>query len=173
MVRGGPVDIDGDEPLGYGDAVGAVAELADLEALEQQLGQDYPGATLDDIDVDALERQLPGPRRRRPRDVAPAGGRARAPGIPPPRRRRSRRSRPRRCGDSVRAHCAGSSPSSTHQARGDHDDQRSGAADERTGAFLPWRFGDERPIDAVRTVQNAVLRRAEHAYDPERLSETT
>ena len=45
-------------------------------------------------------------------------------------------------------------------ARGDHDDQRSGAADERTGAFLPWRFGDERPIDAVRTVQNAVLRRA-------------
>jgi uncharacterized protein with von Willebrand factor type A (vWA) domain len=28
---------------------------------------------------------------------------------------------------------------------------------------LPWRFGDERPIDAVRTVHNAVLRRASRA----------
>src|SRR4029450_603792 len=45
-------------------------------------------------------------------------------------------------------------------ARGDHDDRRSGAADERTGAVLPWEFGDERPIDAVRTVHNAVLRKA-------------
>ena len=41
---------------------------------------------------------------------------------------------------------------------GSHQDPRSGGADERTGAHLPWEFGDERPIDAVRTVQNAVLR---------------
>ncbi len=53
-----PTGIDGDEGLGYADAVGAVADLADLEALERQLSQDYPGATLDDIDVEALERHL-------------------------------------------------------------------------------------------------------------------
>ena len=45
-------------------------------------------------------------------------------------------------------------------ASGSHLDPRSGGADERTGAHLPWEFGDERPLDAVRTVQNAVLRRA-------------
>ena len=48
----------GGEPLGYGDAVDAVAELADLEPLEQQLGQGHPGATLDDVDVERLEQYL-------------------------------------------------------------------------------------------------------------------
>jgi uncharacterized protein with von Willebrand factor type A (vWA) domain len=166
MMRGGPVDIDGEEPLGYGDAVGAVSELADLEALEQQLAQDYPGASLDDIDVEALERQLPA------RDVADletlrrleaelerqgylrrdADGLA----LTPKALRRLGESALRRIFAQLDA-----------QARGDHDDQRSGAADERTGAFLPWHFGDERPIDAIRTVQNAVLRRAAHQGDDE------
>ena len=48
----------GGEALGYSAAVEAVAELADLEALEQQLGQGLPGSTLDDVDVEALERHL-------------------------------------------------------------------------------------------------------------------
>jgi len=56
--QGREAGIDGEQGMGYGDAVGAVADLADLEALEAQLGQDYAGSTLDDVDVDALERQL-------------------------------------------------------------------------------------------------------------------
>src|SRR5690606_2740681 len=48
----------GGEPMGYSEAVQAVAELAELEDLGAQLSQAYPGATLDDIDVDALERHL-------------------------------------------------------------------------------------------------------------------
>ena len=68
-----PADIDGDEPLGYGEAVGAVAELADLEALESQLGQDVRPAR-------------PGRRRRR-------GGGAAA-------RRGRRPTTSRRCGSS-------------------------------------------------------------------------
>ena len=51
------------QSLGYGEAAEAVAELADLDALEQQLAQEHPGATLDDVDVERLERQ-PRPRRR-------------------------------------------------------------------------------------------------------------
>ena len=43
--------------------------------------------------------------------------------------------------------------------RGDHDDRRTGSADEPTGLTRPWEFGDELPIDAPRTVGNA-LRRA-------------
>ena len=45
----------GGESLGYGEAVEAVAELADLEALDRQLSESEPGSTLDDVDVDTLE----------------------------------------------------------------------------------------------------------------------
>ena len=160
-----PADISGDEPLGYGEAVGAVADLADLEALERQLGQDYPGASLDDIDVDALERQLPATDvadlealRQLESELERQGYLRRdADGLSltPKALRRLGETALKRIFAQLDA-----------DARGDHDDQRSGAADERTGAFLPWRFGDERPIDAVRTVQNAVLRRASRRDEP-------
>ena len=39
----------GEAGLGLPDATEALAELADLAALDAQLGQDYPGATLEDI----------------------------------------------------------------------------------------------------------------------------
>jgi uncharacterized protein with von Willebrand factor type A (vWA) domain len=159
MGRGEPVDIRGNEPLGYGEAVGAVADLADLEALERQLAQDYPGATLDDVDVEALERQLAASDvadletlRQLEAELERQGYIRRDPeglSLTPKALRRLGESALRRIFAQLDA-----------DARGDHDDQRSGAADERTGAFLPWQFGDERPIDAVRTVQNAVLRRA-------------
>ncbi len=51
-------NIDGDQPLTYGEATEALQELADLDSLTDQLGQDYPGASLDDVDVEAIERQL-------------------------------------------------------------------------------------------------------------------
>jgi uncharacterized protein with von Willebrand factor type A (vWA) domain len=52
------VRMSGDEPLGLGDATSAVAELADLGDLESALGQDYAGASLDDIDEEAVRRAL-------------------------------------------------------------------------------------------------------------------
>jgi len=44
--------------LGYGEAAGALQELADLDDLIDQLGQEHAGATLDDIDVETVERSL-------------------------------------------------------------------------------------------------------------------
>jgi uncharacterized protein with von Willebrand factor type A (vWA) domain len=41
---------------------------------------------------------------------------------------------------------------------GDHEDHRTGSADEPTGLTRAWTFGDELPIDAVRTVSNAIRR---------------
>ena len=41
-----------------GDATSAVAELADLEALSNQLSQGYAGASLADVDEELLERAL-------------------------------------------------------------------------------------------------------------------
>jgi uncharacterized protein with von Willebrand factor type A (vWA) domain len=43
---------------------------------------------------------------------------------------------------------------------GDHEDRRTGSADELIGTTRPWVFGDELPIDAVRTVSNALRRGA-------------
>ena len=48
----------GDEPLGLGEGTSALEELADLEGLEGALAQDYPGASLDDVDEDAVRRAL-------------------------------------------------------------------------------------------------------------------
>jgi uncharacterized protein with von Willebrand factor type A (vWA) domain len=159
LGRGEPADIDGDQPLGYGQAVGAVADLADLDALESQLSQDYPGSTLDDIDVDAMERQLAPSAvqdlralRELERELERQGYISRdrdGIAMTPKALRRLGETALRRIFADL--HAAG---------RGDHDDRRTGAADERTGAMLRWSFGDERPIDAVQTVHNAVLRTA-------------
>src|SRR5919202_6722433 len=44
--------------------------------------------------------------------------------------------------------------------RGEHDVAYAGSAGELTGGSREWRFGDEQPLDVVRTVRNAVLRTA-------------
>jgi uncharacterized protein with von Willebrand factor type A (vWA) domain len=44
-------------------------------------------------------------------------------------------------------------------SRGDHDVRDAGAAGELTGTTREWRFGDEQPLDVVRTVSNGVRRR--------------
>ena len=40
--------------------------------------------------------------------------------------------------------------------RGEHDSRDAGAAGELIGTSRAWRFGDEQPLDVVRTVRNAV-----------------
>jgi uncharacterized protein with von Willebrand factor type A (vWA) domain len=148
----------GGESLGYGDAVGAIADLADLEALQAQLSQGHPGATLDDIDVDLVERHL---------------GRGAAADLQALRELEQELQRQgfltrgddglrltpravRRLGQSALRRVFAQLEANGH---GDHDDHRTGSADEPTGLTRGWVFGDELPIDAARTVGNA-LRRA-------------
>ena len=50
--------------------------------------------------------------------------------------------------------------------RGEHDVADAGAAGELTGSSREWQFGDEQPLDVVRTVKNAVLRTARHSRPP-------
>ena len=61
-----------------------------------------------------------------------------------------------RCAGSARPRCKRVFAQLDAAGRGDHDDRRTGAADEPTGLTRPWKFGDELPIDAVRTVPNAL-----------------
>lgn len=159
LGSGQPLGLEGEQPLGYGEAVGAVADLADLEDLDRQVAQDYPGSTLDDVDVEALERQLPAGAAQDFRALRDLEAELERQGYL--RRDRDELSLTpkalRRLGETALRRVFAVLDA---DGRGDHDDHRVGAADERTGAHLPWRFGDERPLDAVRTVHNAVLRRA-------------
>jgi uncharacterized protein with von Willebrand factor type A (vWA) domain len=147
----------GGQPLGYSDAVGAVAELADLESLERQLSSSRLGGTLDDVDVDLLERQLGSVAvgdlealRELERELERQGYVSRGDDglrLTPRAVRRLGESALKRVFQQLSA-----------SGRGEHDDRHTGSADERTGLTRPWVFGDDLPLDAARTVGNAVRR---------------
>jgi len=156
----GPVSMrEGGESLGYSDAVEAVAELADLEALEQSLAQTHAGATLDDVDVEALERHLGASAaadfralRELERELERQGFVSRSDDglrLTPRAVRRLGETALKRVFAQIDA-----------AGNGDHEDHRTGSADELVGTTRPWVFGDELPIDAVRTVSNALRRGA-------------
>ncbi|HET6259247.1 MAG TPA: hypothetical protein VFE39_11405, partial [Pseudonocardia sp.] len=48
----------GDNPMGMGEATRAMEQLGQLDALAEQLSQSYPGARMEDIDLDALGDHL-------------------------------------------------------------------------------------------------------------------
>jgi uncharacterized protein with von Willebrand factor type A (vWA) domain len=150
---------DGEQGLGLGDATSAVAELADLEALSSQLSQGYAGASLADIDEELLERALGRPAvddlaalRQMERELERQGYLNRSDGrleLSPKAVRRLGATALRRVFAKLDA-----------AGRGDHDVADAGSAGELTGSSREWRFGDEQPLDVVRTVKNAVLRTA-------------
>src|SRR3954469_23698566 len=147
----------GETPLGLGDATTALEELGDLEHLESPLGQNCPGASLDDVDDEAVERALGRQAvtdleqlRQIERELERQGYLTRDAGkleLTPRAVRRLGATALRRVFSVIDA-----------EGRGDHEQHDAGAAGELTGATRSWRFGDEQPIDVVRTVRNAVLR---------------
>ncbi|MBQ1051257.1 VWA domain-containing protein [Micromonospora sp. C51] len=147
----------GGQPLGYGEATGALDEIAELDDLLDQLGQAHPGATLDDIDVDAVARTLgrdaaDDVRRLREleRELRRQGWVTRdAEGLT-----LSPKALRRLGGTALRQVFA----ELTAGPRGQHDLRSAGAAGEVTGASRPWEYGDEQPLDVVRTLTRAVRR---------------
>ena len=165
LDRGTPVRFgqpgEAGEPLGWGQAVEAVTELADLEQLDEQLNQGYYGATLDDVDVERVEQYLGADAardlqalRQLERELERQGFVTRGDDglqLTPRAVRRLGETALRRVFEHVEA-----------TGRGDHDDRAAGQADEPTGLTREWRFGDDLPIDTVRTVSNALRRKAAH-----------
>jgi uncharacterized protein with von Willebrand factor type A (vWA) domain len=147
----------GDTPLGLGDATTALADAADLDELAAMLGQDYPGASIDDVDPELVERALGRQAvddlealRRVEKELERQGYLQREAGeltLTPKGMRRLGESALQRIFTRLHAH-----------GRGDHDMRDAGAAGDPTGATRQWQFGDEQPFDVVRTVRNAVLR---------------
>jgi uncharacterized protein with von Willebrand factor type A (vWA) domain len=154
---GGDPRMDGESGQGMGDATSAIAELSDIESLDRAFGQSYAGASLDDIDEEAVARALGRQAvddleelRRVERELSRQGWLNRRDGtleLSPRAVRRLGSTALRRV--FARMHGAG---------RGHHDVTDAGAAGEPTGASREWEFGDTQPLDVVRTVRNAVHR---------------
>ncbi len=145
--------------MGYGDATGVLGELSDLDELIEQLGQEHAGATLDDIDVETVQRTLgrgAADEVRRlqqlERELTQQGWVTRdADGLTlsPKALRRLGESALREVFADLR-----------RGRPGQHDQRDAGSAGEPTGASRAWAFGDEQPLDAVRTIGNALRREA-------------
>ncbi|HVE24555.1 MAG TPA: VWA domain-containing protein [Sporichthya sp.] len=149
--------LSGDQPLGMGDATTAFQDLSDAEELMATLGQDYPGASLDDVDEEAVRRALGrgalddlAELRRIQRELEAQGWLNRSGGrleLTPKAVRRIAQAALRKVFASLAA-----------RQQGTHEIHSAGAAGELTGSTRAWQFGDEQPIDVVRTLTNAVRR---------------
>jgi len=156
----------GSGSMGTGQSLDVLEEMGDLDALAEQLAQDHPGATLDDVDVETVERQF-GARtaaevqrlRDLERELQRQGfltrGRGDELALTPKALRRLGQTALKAAFDQVRT-----------GRRGTHDTRSAGAAGDPTGSHRQWVFGDEQPLDVVRTVSNAVLRSASDRTPP-------
>jgi uncharacterized protein with von Willebrand factor type A (vWA) domain len=147
----------GEEPLGVGEGTSALEDLADLDELEGTLAQDYAGAELEDIDEDAVRRALGRGAvddlrelRRLRRELEDQGFLNRASG-----RLELTAKAVRRLGQTALSRVLADLRS---PGEGPHDVHDAGRTGDLTGASRQWRFGDEQPLDVVRTLTNAVRR---------------
>jgi uncharacterized protein with von Willebrand factor type A (vWA) domain len=156
---GGGVPPDGPQ---VGDAAGplsaavdAYARVAELEDLEQAMHGDHPGATLEDIDEEALRRHLGDDAvrdlhqlKRIERELERSGAMRVEGGeltlTPRGARQLGQRSLARLLA----------------RVRREPATRTVGADPEPTGQHRPWVFGDREPIAVGPTVRNAVMRRA-------------
>jgi uncharacterized protein with von Willebrand factor type A (vWA) domain len=155
----GSQQFSGDNPFGMGEGTQALADIAELEQLAEQLSQSYPGATMDDVDLDALARQLGDQAAIDARTLSELERALVNQGFLDRGSDGQWRLSPkamRRLGETALRDVA-QQLSGRH---GERDHRRAGAAGELTGATRPWQFGDTEPWNIPRTLTNAVLRQA-------------
>jgi uncharacterized protein with von Willebrand factor type A (vWA) domain len=155
----GSSEFSGDNPLGMGEGAQALADIAELEQLADQLSQSYAGATMEDVDLDALARQLGDQAAIDARTLAELEKALMNQGFLDRGSDGQWRLSPkamRQLGQAALRDVA-QQLSGRH---GERDTRRAGAAGELTGATRPWAFGDTEPWNVTRTLTNAVLRQA-------------
>ncbi|MBM4524279.1 hypothetical protein GS462_06595 [Rhodococcus hoagii] len=153
----GSAEFRGDDGLGLGEGTSAVADVADLERLSEQLSQQYPGAQLDDIDTEALARQLGDEAVADARTLADLEKALQQQGFfdrAPDGQWRLSPKAMRQLGQAALRDVAGSL---AHRG-GQRETRRAGSMGEPTGASRAWEFGDTEPWDVTRTLTNAILR---------------
>lgn len=153
----GSSEFSGNNPLGMGEGAQALSDIAELEQLAEQLSQAYPGASMDDVDLDALARQLGDQAAVDARTLAELERALLNQGFLDRSSDGQWRLSPkamRRLGETALRDVA----QQLSGRRGERDHRRAGAAGELTGATRPWQFGDTEPWNVTRTLTNAVLR---------------
>ena len=153
---GDPVE-GGEDSLPLDTTVGAIERVHDFEELDRALEGGYPGASLEDLDEDAVRRTLGDEAvadvrrlKRIERVLEEAGLLSRVDGRMQVTPRGARRLGERaliKVFERLR-----------RDREGAHEARDVGGGAEPTGATRPWRFGDPARIDVQRTVFNAVLR---------------
>ncbi len=159
MPWGDPVygDGDGDDAMPMSATVDAMERLHDYEELDRAFEGAYPGASLDDVDEDALRRTLGDTSAqdlRRLKEIERAlekaglvqrrGGRLE---VTP---RGARKMGERALGRVFEA--------LKRDREGTHESRDAGGLAEPTGATKPWVFGDQGQLAVQKTVFNAVVR---------------
>ncbi|CAH0268483.1 vWA domain-containing protein [Rhodococcoides fascians] len=155
----GSQNFRGENGMGLGDGTGALQDIADLENLGNQLSQQYNGAALDDIDADALLKQLGPEAAADARMLSELEKALQQQGFMDKGADGQWRLSPkamRQLGQSALKDVAGK----LSRRGGERDTRKAGAMGEPTGASRTWEFGDTEPWDVTRTVNNAVLRTA-------------
>jgi uncharacterized protein with von Willebrand factor type A (vWA) domain len=158
----------GDEP-GAGEPSGPISQVVDawervaeLEDLEQQLAGSYEGATLDDIDEEALRRHLgedaAGDVRelRKIEQELERSGAMRVKGGELELTPRGARLLGERALAKLMA-----------RVRREPSTRVVGADPEMTGQTRAWAFGDREPLSVSRTLHEAVLREVGEGRDPD------
>ncbi|MGC1208268.1 MAG: VWA domain-containing protein [Ornithinimicrobium sp.] len=162
---GGSQRFDGEQGLGLGDGTGALQDLADLDALAEQLSQEYPGASMGDVDLELLARQLDDDAAIDARTLADLERALKDTGLLQRGSDGALKLSPkamRQLGKSLLKDVA----QRMSGRPGARDLRRAGAAGERSGATREWAFGDTEPWDVTRTMLNAHIRTATEQVSP-------
>lgn len=161
----GGEEFDGSEGMSLGEGTSALAEIGDLDELAEALSQQYPGATMDDVDLNELTRLLGEDAAVDARTLAELERALHEQGLVDHGHDGDLRLSPaamRKLGEAALRDVARSLTART----GSRESRRAGASGEPTGASRPWEFGDTEPWDTTRTVVNAVLRTAGSGSGP-------
>ena len=134
-------------------------DIAELDSLADQLAQAHPGARMDDVDLDALARQVGDEAAVDARALAELERALRDSGYLTRAADGTLRLSPRamrELGRSLLRDVAGR----LSARQGARDVRAAGAAGEPSGATRAWEFGDTEPWDVTRTMTNALTRTA-------------
>jgi uncharacterized protein with von Willebrand factor type A (vWA) domain len=152
-----PAPAAGEESMPLEATVDALERLHDYEELERSLRGDYAGATLEDVDEEALRRTLGDDAVRdvrRLKEIERALERA---GLVVRQQGRLEVT-PRGARQLGERALARVFERLRRDREGAHDVRDAGGLAEPTGATRPWAFGDAGRIHVQRTVFNAVIR---------------
>ncbi|MDN5701955.1 MAG: VWA domain-containing protein [Micrococcales bacterium] len=158
---------EGQEGLGLGDGTGVLQYIADLDALADQLSQSHQGAALDDIDLDALGRQLGQDAAVDARTLSELEKALRDSGLLHRGSDGALRLSPRAVRQLGRALLRDTAEQLSGRP-GSRDTRRTGASGELTGSTRAWQFGDLESWDVTRTITNAIQRTVGEGGDPSR-----